>query len=189
MGAATDAALLARAVRNPGRLCLGPTTKTGSFPYGGKSLGFSRENEVDFQVEYYKSLDPSSGALLEVSRRRVEIPVFSFLAEGMPWDEDLVAATFAKSTSGLGSPVETRAEGSVMPGVVQAWNPVLFKPFDDNLPCIYLRRPVSLLSMRRAVQLAMARKAGLPIFLYPLVAEGYQSTPYWQFGRFSNILL
>ena len=82
MGAALDTALLARITRNPGRLVLGPTTKSGGLPYGGKTLGYVRELRLEVETHYQESRDPSSKALLELGRRGVEVYRLYCVIEG-----------------------------------------------------------------------------------------------------------
>lgn len=192
MGSASDIEKLAQAVRNPGRLILGPTSTTGSFPYGGVSLGFVSEAEVIPDARYQESMDPASGALAEVARRSVEnLRIVCLLDEA--WDEDALMAIFTKSTPSTGlafqSPPETRVEGAMIPAVVPAWSPLLFAADDPNQKSVYIRRPVPRLSLRDSVRFSKTYRAGLPVVFSATPDLAWATTPPWQICRLENVTL
>lgn len=191
MGAATDAELLARAVHNPARLILGPTTTTGGIPYGGVSLGLVRDADIIWHGEYVPSKDPSSGRVQEVGVRGVEYPELYVLIEGNTWDEDVLqnAFTSAVGPSGLiyGNPPEALIQGDVIPHGRRAWAPVLFAALDPKHKSVYFRRPVLTIALGRAVAFAHERKSGLPLFFTPTPSS--RGVGDWQCARLENISL
>lgn len=193
MGTAQDPELLARAVRNPGRLILAPTTVTGGFPWGGKSLGFTRGMRCEFEVRYQRIYDPSSGVLVKVVRRRVEFPVLGCLLEGPAWDPDVLAALASQSTPSTGlavqQPPETRLEGTLIPAEVPAWQKLLFVSDDPQGACAVIRRPVPLIDLSQAIEFAAKRKCGFPVRFAPTPDSAWASTPFWQIARRENLTL
>lgn len=194
MTAAQDPELLARAIRNPGRLVVAPTTTSGAFPYGGTPVGLVTAAELEWDVRYQENRDPASGgAISEVARRSVEFPRLALMLDGPQRDEDALLAIFTQATpfSGLAvqSPRETRLEGTLLPRVVAAWLPLLFASLDPLGECAYFRRPVPLLSLRKSVEYAAKRKAGLPILFAPTPDAAWATIPYWQVGRLENLTL
>ena len=204
MGEATDAELLQRALRNPGRLCSAPNSTTSAFPHGGMSLGYVVAVDLEWDTAYQEIRDPLSGALQKVLRRRVEVPRLAILVDGPSWDEDYLAAVLTQARAGssltVKKPAEARGEGSVLPFPVAAWEPLLFSPIDPRGKAVYFRRPVGRLQPGRAVAFAQERKAGLPIVFDPTPnstgvqttssgATSYPSSPYWQIARLENLTL
>ena len=193
MGVAGDAELLARVIRNPGRLCLGPTTTTGSFPYGGVSLGFHRDAEIVWVTEYVETHDPMSGRIVEVGRRGVEYPVIYCSLEGWQWDEDAVQATFSRASKPTQNPFPTPAEsvisGTVIPGLVGAWPPMLMASEDPALPSIYSRRPIPLLSLRDAIAISRMKPGGLPMRFAPTPTADWATNGDFQIGRVEQMVM
>lgn len=186
MGSATDAELLARAVRNPGRFCLGPTTLSGSFPFGGVSLGFSASARARWDIQYERRYDPSTRALVEIGRGVENLAVHAL---NYDWDEDLVPAIFTQTTpsSGLAdpSPPESRVEGATVPRLVPATAPVLFVSDDTQGKCVFIRRPLITLDMSDPfIQFAIARKHMLPVEIEPTTPLGLKP---FQICRFANM--
>lgn len=190
MGVATDAELLARAIKNPGRLILGPTSVTGSFPYGGTSLGHHRDGEIQWHAEYIPTRDPASGMMSEIGRAGAEYPEIYCLIEGPNWDEDVVFATFKGAVRvAAPEPAETRAQGSRTTVIVPAWPPLLLASEDPSLKSIYIPRPIPTLSLRAGVALSRMFHAGLPMRFTPTINSDYATTPPWQCARLENIVL
>jgi hypothetical protein len=191
MGAAQDPELLARAVNNPGRLVLGPTSTTSAFPYGGVNLGFFRDGEVVWHVEYNRNRDPASGRTSEINREGVEFPEIYCLIEGPSWDEDITLAAFQRAlqASGLSfsQPTEARPGGTNMPTVVVACPPILMAAEDPAQRSVYMRRPVLTLSIRQATAIAQTLKAGLPLLFTPTPDSSGDDD--WQCARLENITL
>lgn len=188
MGAATDAELLARVVRNPGRLALGPTNLALPFPFGGKSLGFTRGLELVWDFVQGVTRDPTSGVVTEVTRRRVEVPDLVGLAEGVAWDEDLLVALYTQtSVFGSGSNTDVRIEGTQIPAVVPAWQRVVFAADDARGKSVLLRRPVPRL-VQQSMALALKLKCGLPFRLTPTPSSDVTG-PFWQIARLGNLVL
>jgi hypothetical protein len=204
MGAATDAELLARVVRNPGRLCVSPSSTTSDFPHGGTALGEVVDVVLEWDVAYQEIRDPLCGALSKLVRRRIEVPRLAFLLAGPAWDEDVIAAiltqTRAAANLTVKKPAETRLEGSVIPYPVAAWNPILFSPLDPRGKAVYFRRPIGRIRLGSATAFAQDRKAGFPLVFDPTPnstgvqvslspATSYPSSPYWQIARLENLVL
>lgn len=193
MGAATDLERLAKAVRAPGRLCLGPTAVSGSYPFGGVNLGFHRDGEIVWNARYQPIHEPTSGAVSEVARRSVEFPEVYCLIEGPQWDEDVVAGTFSSVTrSGAlahASPAENRINGTLIASGVEAWPPMAFVPNDTNQDAIYIPRPYPTLSLKQAVRLSMLFGAGLPMKFTPSSHAAWQTQGFYQVCRWENVIL
>ena len=190
MGATPNTELLQKSLRNPGRLVINPTTRSGGYPWGGTGLGLVRTVEVEFDGRYTEIRDPASGVVVEVRRKVVETPRIAVVLEGPTWDEDALAAVFSRApTVNRVLPAETRPQGTLTPNVVSAWHPILFVPHDKYGKCVYFRRPAPLLSFRRSVEFSMARNAGLPLVFIPTPDQNYQTTPYWQICRIGNLQL
>lgn len=187
MGAATDLQRLSQAVKNPGRLVLGPTSTSGSYPYGGVSLGFQTDSEVRWRAEYVETHDPSSGRIVEIGRRGVEWPEIYTMIEGTAWDEDIIQAVFTSaSLQSIVTPVEASAQGTTMPHVVSAWPPLLFAPYDQTHKAVYFRRPIPTLSLQQSLALSHAKKCGLPVRFTPSPCSSGKD---WQVARLENIAL
>lgn len=191
MGVASDLEQLARATRNPGRLCLAPSTTSGGFPYGGTQLGLHTECELDFSCTYVDVFDPASGVYVESERLSVEVPSILCVVDGPYWDEDVLQAVFQKTSAGaVAFPKEVRLEGTLNgTPTTTAWQPMLFAPYDPQHKAIYFRRPMPRLSLRRSVQLAQQYKAGLPLLFRPTPDAAWATTPYWQVARVENLSL
>jgi hypothetical protein len=188
LGASSDVELLARVVRNPGRLVMSPGSTSGAFPYGGTSLGLTRGGELVVDVRYAENRDPASGAVNEIARRTVETPRLVFVVEGPSWDEDLVAAAFSRTVSlPTQSPPDVRAEGTLLPGVVQATSPILFAADDPKGKSVYFKRPLVIVHLGLPVPFSW-RKAGLPIVIVPSPHSGATSG-HWQIARLGNLVL
>lgn len=193
MGAALDPELLSRAMRSPGRIVLGPTTNTGAFPYGGVSLGFHRRGEAQWRGEYFESKDPASGRVVEAGRRGVEYPEILCQIEGSQWDEDFVQGIFSRAskptTNSYPLPAESVASGTVIPSVVPVMPPVLIAALDAASPSIYLRRPISLLDLRKSVALSQVEPAGLPIRIIPTPTSDWATNGDYQIGRLEQMVI
>lgn len=192
MGAATDNERLAQAIHNPGRLVLGPTATTGSFPYGGVNLGPHRDAEIVWQAQYFEVRDPASGRVVEMGRDGAEYPEIYCLADGI-WDEDIVVGAFSRytraSSTTYPSPAEARIDGANVPKLVAAWPPLLFVADDPMHKSVYFRRPLPTLSLRQASALSREAKVGLPLRFIPTPDLAWASTPDWQIARLENITL
>lgn len=186
---ATESEQLARAVRNPGRLVLGPTATTGSFPFGGVELGAHRDAEVVWQEEQIRVRDPLSGRTSEVGRNGAAFPEVFCIIEGPQWDEDLLVALFSRATRSTDDPAETRAEGDALPQNYATWPPLAFIPDDLNLKAVYFRRPIPTLSLRQSTALSQEFRCGLPVRFVPTVTIDWQTIPDWQVARWENISL
>lgn len=193
MGASSDLELLAMAVRNPGRLCLGPTTVTGGFPHGGTSLGVITDAELVWDSAYVEHRDPMGGTLSEVWHDSVTFPRIYVTLQGPQWDEDALLALFAQRTPADSltyvSPAETRIGGTVVPSQVPFWPPLLFSAADPAQRSVYFRRPCPVLSLRESVRLSQVHKAGLPLVFCPIPDSANATTPFWQSARLENITL
>lgn len=193
MGAASDQELLARAVKAPGRLILGPTSTTSAPYYGGLNLGFHSDGEVQWNVRYQPIPEPTSGLLASMSRRSVDYPEIYCLIDGPRWDEDILAGAFSSTTSGASlpfqSPVEARINGTLIPFPVSAWPPMLWAPDDTNESGIYFRRPYPLLSLRHSVALSNIMGAGLPMRWAPSPDSLWATIPFYQCCRVENMIL
>jgi hypothetical protein len=191
MGAASDAELLRRVVRNPGRLVLGPTSAGGAFPHGGTSLGLTRGGRLRMDGRFEETRDPASGAIQEVARRWVEFPRLVFLLEGVAWDEDLLAAAFASTTSiSSRAPAEVRANGTILPSVLQATSPILFEADDPRGKSVYFKRPLVIFQFGEAIPFMMKEKAGFPLVIVPTPHTGTSSiAAFWQIARLENLSL
>lgn len=103
----SDASLLAFAIRNPGRLLLGPTTVSGSWPYGGTAIGVRRAAKMQLLTREQEIQDPANGNLLGVVPRANERVRLAYLLEP-PWDSNVIPKAFA---GGSGS----NFDGTVVP--------------------------------------------------------------------------
>lgn len=193
MGAASDTTLLARALRNPGRLVLNPSNLAGTFPYGGTSLGFVREARLSFDVAYRELRDPTSGAVLKVVRKTVEVPRLAVALDGPQWDENATAGLFTKTTAAASlphpSPAETRLEGTLLPAVVPTWGTLLFDAEDPKHPSVGFRNAVPKLDPTRMVAFARLLKASLFVVFVPVPDTSWTSSPYWSICRRENMTL
>lgn len=191
MSGATEKEMLVRALHNPGRLILGPTTTTGGANYGGVLLGPHRDGEAVWRGNYSIYLDPMSKQPASVGRHGAEWPEIYCLLDGPTWDEDFLQAAFSQATSAVGlavqDPPEARVEGTTVPFDASAWPPILFAANDPSLKSIYIPRPYPTLSLRQGVALSKRLRAGLPIRLIPSPC-GDGSLP-WQVARLENISL
>jgi hypothetical protein len=193
MGTATDQELLARSLRNPGRLVLGPTTLLGGFPYGGVSLGFHHDAEIIWHSEYVRVRDPASGRLSEVGRRGAEWPEIYCVVDGYAWDTDALIAVFSRTISPVGTnvpqPPETVIQGTTIPFTMSVWAPMLFAPTDPRQKAVYFTRPIPTLSLRTSTALAMNRRAGLPLMFSPTADSNWATRGDYQIGRLENLTL
>jgi hypothetical protein len=192
LGASSDVDLLARVVRNPGRLVLAPLSSSAAFPYQGTPLGLTRGGKVFLDVRYQENRDPASGAIQEIARRWVEFPRLVFLVEGPGWDEDVLASAFASTTvsSAATYPPETRANGTIFPSVVRASAPILFAADDPKGKSVYFKRPLVIFQFGESVPLSLREKAGLPIVIIPTPHQGTSKVnPFWQIGRLGSLAL
>lgn len=189
MGTLSDVELLARSLKNPARLCLAPTTTSGSFPYSGTSLGFARATRLRYDVIYDRRYDPTTRQLREVGRIGVENVALLGILDG--YDEDLIAAIYTKTTAAASLavpyPPEVRIEGATVPAVVPAIAAVLFASIDPRQKSVYFRRPVVTIDMADPItQYALRRNAGLPFVIEPTPPSGKKP---WQIARLENLTL
>lgn len=198
--AISDVDLLATAVRNPGRLVIGPTSTTS--PYGGTTIGVRRDCDIRWLTEYQDVRDPMSGALLKRIRRSIEIPYMRFLLE-LPFDQNALNAAFNASTpagSLTFSPPETRINGSVIPQAVvsalASQAPLALIADDPRLPSVYFLMAIPKL-VEDVSRFSMSDKALLVVDFEPIPTAdtgdpGYPyvgSKPWFQIGRFENVVL
>lgn len=190
MGAATDLQDLARAVRNPGRLCLGPTAVSGAFPFGGLSVGLHRGAELVLAGRIQETEDATNGQLLEVARRSIENLWIDLVIDGPGWDEDLLQYIYSKTnrSSTLASqyPAETQIVGGGDATTLTPLPPLLFAA-EDALKgdSAYILRPVAI-GLGLGIAFARSKKAGMPI---RIKATGVKNRDPWQVSRLANVVL
>lgn len=190
MGAAPDVELLARAIRNPGRICMGPSTLSGSFPFGGRDMGLHRNADLFIAGEYQETHDPSDGQYLETGRRSIENLWIDFMIEGPRWDEDFLQAIQANFTKPANLPVtsppETQILGGGDPTTLTPLPPLLFAADDiENGESIYIPRPIAR-GLGVGIRLSLQAKCAMPI---RIKASGVLNMQAFQVCRFSNMVL
>lgn len=197
MGTLADSELVARALENPGRLVYGPTSNSGSFPFGGRTIGIKRHARLRFLAEYQDVRDPASGGLQYVARRKIEQPRLIFMLDP-PWDVDVLPLTFNSTASGtVQSPEEAGIVGSVIPkGRLKTGAGLLFVADDMRHLSVYFRLFVSRLSFDDASDLGPRRGAPLPLIFDPIQCidstdSGYPYLPTkspWSVRRLENMV-
>ena len=196
-----DLEQLATAIKNPGRLVLGPTTTAGAWPFNGQPLGVRAAAKIEWIGRYQDIIDPASGQFRRRIRRQPERPRIAFLLEP-PWDANALAQAF-NQTSGasLASqyPQESRLEGGVIPvaQVASLGAPIALIPFDLRQQAVLFTYPVPALTFLEATEFSNENGAYLPFVFDP--AEAINSTdagfpytptkPFWQVARWENITL
>lgn len=160
---------LARAIRNPGRLCLAPTDLSTDFPHGGTALGLVRDVELAWGVEVSTVVAEEWGEPVE-KHWVGGAPVLALVLE--QWDKDALSRVFARvvrpptasPTSGLQGlfRVEGQRPGYGL-GVVPALEKLLFSPLDPRHPAVLFRRPVAELAVQARLALSLQDDAVFPL--------------------------
>jgi hypothetical protein len=128
---------LAQVLQTPGRLCISPTSLSGSFPYGGTSLGSVREIRVARTSGYYDvSAEELGGQVVESVWSGENYALGCYLRQ---WDETALGTVFENTlTTGTSKHVAVKhwmdASGGTEPGGLLSARSVklLFVPDDTD---------------------------------------------------------
>lgn len=129
-----------RALRNPGKLWVNPTT---FWPTpDGTELGTVRDVEIEWNVRTIPIVAEEFGERVQTART-AQFPRLAFTLE--QWDPDVISRVFSSvttSSSPSGLPGISRINGNARPGLVSAVDPILFRALDPKHPCVLIHRPV-----------------------------------------------
>lgn len=182
---------LTRALRNPGRLVLSPTsTAPGTtYPYGGTALGYVKQVRLRWGIAYHRVIAEEWNEFTETDRIG-EFPILAFVLE--QWDDDLTKRVFPLVTT-TGSPSGladiARIDGGAGPAKVAAMEPLLFAPFDPKHKAVYLRRPEPELEAQAQLELALIQDAVFPLVVVATRDASWATTPPWQVDKLEHLVL
>jgi len=89
---------LAQVLQTPGRLCIGPTTLTTTFPYGGTALGSTREIRVVRTTGYYDvDAEELGGQVVESVWSGENYALGCYFRQ---WDETALGTVLENTTTG-----------------------------------------------------------------------------------------
>lgn len=183
---------LARAIRNPGRLCLAPTDLSADFPHGGTALGLVRDVRLGWGVSTVAVRAEEWGGE-EVGRIWTGgTAVLALVLE--QWDEDALARVFpravrpptASPTNGLQGLF--RLEGAKTGyglGVVPAIEKLLFSPLDPRHPAVLFRRPIPDLEVQAQLVLSLQEDAVFPLVFTATRDDSGKAG--WQVGELGHL--
>lgn len=151
---------LVNVLRVPGRLCMNPTSLSGSYPWGGTALGVNREISVSPMARYAPIEAEEFGQEIIDQVYLGEQWMLGFILQS--YDRDAVTAFFRNSVlAGQGSsqkpairfPHAGVRAGTLLSGTAKK---LLFSPDDtDNHPMVYFPRALPMVKETAALNMML----------------------------------
>jgi hypothetical protein len=179
---------LGRILRNPGRLCVSPTSLSAAFPHGGTNLGLVRGVSLrPQQVEWVVTAEEWGEETVEVIDGGRSW-VIAVALRG--WDPDAVQAVLPSSTLGTsGTPLASHP-GSARAGALRSAAAVklLFSPdAPAQQPAALFHRAIPLVEASAELTLALAEEGTLGVVFRAIrrASDGLA----FQFGALEDLTL